>query len=128
MLALAIPLLSTFCHITGEFFRFYVIEVGHRIHTSLKQILFAKNLRMSNATSKDFDSSEIESIIMRDTGVICQILLQYSNFVEEPFKLIVSCYMTFQYVGWYGAIIVLTTLLKFGTSWLRNYTEKDLRE
>ena len=83
---------------------------------------------MSNATSKDFDSSEIESIIMRDTGVICQILWQYSNFVEEPFKLIVSCYMTFQYVGWYGAIIVLTTLLKFGTSWLRNYTEKDLRE
>ena len=74
MLAMAIPLLSVFCHITGEFFRFYVIEVGHRIHTSLKQILFAKNLRMSNASNKDFDSSEIESIIMRDTDVVWSIL------------------------------------------------------
>ena len=36
--------------------------------------------------------------------------------------------MTFQYIGWYGAIVVITTFLKFGTSWLRNYTEKDLRE
>ena len=74
MLAMTIPLLSIFCHITGEFFRFYVIEVGHRIHTSLKQILFAKNLRMSNASNKDFDSSEIESIIMRDTDVVWSIL------------------------------------------------------
>ena len=122
MCALAIPMMQIFHHVTIEFMIFYVIECGHRIHTSLKTILFAKTMRMSNSTNKDFDSSEIESIIMRDTDIIWGILWQCPDFIEEPFRLIVSCYMTFQYIGWYGGIVVATTFIKFGTSWIRNYT------
>ena len=95
MCALAIPMMQIFHHVTIEFMIFYVIECGHRIHTSLKTILFAKTMRMSNSTNKDFDSSEIESIIMRDTDIIWGILWQCPDFIEEPFRLIVSCYMTF---------------------------------
>ena len=64
MAALSIPLMQIMCHLIWEYFCFFMIETGHRAHTSLKTILFAKNLRMSNASNKDFDSAEIESIIM----------------------------------------------------------------
>ena len=126
--ALAIPALQVAVHLIWEYFCFYMIETGHRAHTSLKTILFAKNLRMSNATNKDFDSSEIESVIMEDTNVVWQFIWKLPEIVEVPFRLVVSCYLTFQYVGWYGAIVVAVTLLKFLTSYIKKHTEKDLRE
>jgi len=47
-----------------------MIEVGHRAHTGLKTILFAKDLRMSSATNKDFSEGEVSSIIMGDSNKI----------------------------------------------------------
>ena len=55
--ALGVPIYQTMCHYIWEFFCFYMVETGHLAHISLKTMLFAKNLRMSNATNKDFDSS-----------------------------------------------------------------------
>ena len=128
MAALSIPLMQIMCHLIWEYFCFFMIETGHRAHTSLKTILFAKNLRMSNASNKDFDSSEIESIIMSDSDVIWTFIWRLPEIIECPFRLFVSSYLIFQYIGWYGFIVVGVTLLKFVTSYTRKHTEKEIRE
>lgn len=126
--ALTIPVCQVTCHLVWEYFCYYMVETGHRAHTSLKTLLFAKNLRMSNATNKDFDSSEIESIIMGDSHIVWDFVWRLPEIVEVPFRLVVSCYLTFQYIGWYGLIVVAVTLLKFVTSYVRKNTEKTIRE
>ena len=68
--ALLIPLIRCVFHTCWEYFCFQMIEVGHRAHTSLKTILFQKDLRMSSATNKDFSEGEISSIIMGDSNKI----------------------------------------------------------
>lgn len=70
LMALLIPLTRCLFHTVWEYFCFQMIEVGHRAHTSLKTILFQKDLRMSSATNKDFSEGEISSIIMGDSNKI----------------------------------------------------------
>ena len=101
-----------------------MVETGHRAHIALKTILFAKNLRMSNATNKNFDSTEIESIIMRDSDVVWDFIWKLPEIVEVPFRLVVACYFTFHYLGWYGLIIVAKIFLSFFISYVRKQTEK----
>ena len=67
---LLLPVMSMIMHTTWEYFCFQMIEVGHRAHTSLKTILFQKDLRMTGATNKDFSEGEISSIIMGDSNKI----------------------------------------------------------
>lgn len=105
-----------------------MIEVGHRAHTSLKTILFAKDLRMTSATNKDFSEGEISSIIMGDTNKIWDFIWQMPEFIEVPFVLLASCYFVFQYIGWYGAIVVAITLAQFLLSYVRETTEKDIQK
>jgi hypothetical protein len=69
-IGLLMPLARAFNHTVWEYFCFQMIEVGHRAHTSLKTILFRKDLRMSAATNKDFSEGEISSIIMGDTNKV----------------------------------------------------------
>ena len=70
MAPLTIVAIKMIVHLVWEQFCFFLIEAGHLIHWALKNILLEKNFRMSNATNKDFDSAEIESIIMNDTDCI----------------------------------------------------------
>ena len=58
-------------------------------------MLFAKRMRMSSATIKDFSEGETTSLIMRDTNRIWDFVWQLPEFIEAPFVLIGSCYLTF---------------------------------
>lgn len=94
-MALLIPLIRCVFHTIWEYFCFQMIEVGHRAHTSLKTILFQKDLRMSSATNKDFSEGEISSIIMGDSNKIWDFIWQMPEYLECPFILISACYFTF---------------------------------
>lgn len=101
--------------------------VGHRAHTSLKTILFAKDLRMSNATNKDFSEGEISAIIMSDTDRIWDFVWQIPDLFEVPVLLFASCYFTFANIGKYGFLILLITALQFAMSYLKEWTEKNIK-
>ena len=107
--ALLIPFLQCVRVTIWEQACYYMHTVGHRAHTSLKTILFEKDLRMSNATSQEYSEGEISTIIMRDTDAIWVFVWQIPDFVEVPFMLITSCYFTFVNIGWYGFIVLLFT-------------------
>ena len=72
-----------------------MIEMGHRTHTSLKTILFQKDLRMSISTNKDYSEGEINSIIMGDTDKVYEFIQLMPSYLECPFVLICSSYFTF---------------------------------
>ena len=124
--ALLIPLIRCVFHTCWEYFCFQMIEVGHRAHTSLKTILFQKDLRMSSATNKDFSEGEINSIIMGDSNKIWDFIWQLPEYLECPFVLISACYFTFHAIGYYGFIVVLLTLGQFSLSYYRENQEKDM--
>ena len=125
---LLLPVMSMIMHTTWEYFCFQMIEVGHRAHTSLKTILFQKDLRMTSATNKDFSEGEISSIIMGDSNKIWDFIWQLPEFLECPFVLISSCYFTFQAIGYYGFIVVFLTLAQFALSYYRENAEKDVHK
>ena len=93
--ALLIPIIHCVAHTVWEYFNFEMIEVGHRTHTSLKTILFQKDLRMSSATNKDFSEVEISSIIMNDSNKIWDFIWQLPEYLECPFILFSAYYFTF---------------------------------
>lgn len=125
---LMLPVMRMITHTTWEYFCFQMIEVGHRAHTSLKTILFQKDLRMTGATNKDFSEGEISSIIMGDSNKIWDFIWQLPEFLECPFVLISSCYFTFQAIGYYGFIVVILTLAQFALSYYRENAEKDVHK
>lgn len=95
LIGVMIPLSKALQHTIWEYFCFEMIECGHRAHTALKTMLFAKDLRMSNATNKDFTESEVSSIIMGETGRVWTFIWSMSDYIECPFELIVASYFTF---------------------------------
>lgn len=127
-LALLMPVLQCICHTIWEYFCFQMIEVGHRAHTSLKTILFQKDLRMSSATNKDFSEGEISSIIMGDSNKIWDFIWQLPEYIECPFVLICASYFTFQSIGWYGFIVVILTIVQFSLGYYRESAEKDIHK
>ena len=127
-LALLIPLTKCLFHTIWEYFCFQMIEVGHRAHTSLKTILFQKDLRMSSSTNKDFSEGEISSIIMGDSNKIWDFIWQMPEYLECPFVLICASYFTFQTIGWYGFIVVILTFVQFSLGYYRESAEKDIHK
>ena len=125
---LMIPLSKGLHHMIWEYFCFEMIEVGHRAHTSLKTMLFKKDLRMSNATNKDFTEGEVSSIIMGETGRVWTFIWSMSDYIECPFEIIVASYYTFQYIGWYGFIVVIFTFIQFAMGYIRGSTEKEVNK
>ena len=87
-----------------------MVETGHRTQCALKTMLFKKDLKMSEATNKDFSASEVRSIIMGESNVIWTFIYTLPDYIECPCNLIVASYYTFTYIGWYGLIIFLFTL------------------
>ena len=51
-----------------------MIETGHRLHTSLKAMLFAKNLRMTSATNREYDQGQVNSIMMGESNRVWDII------------------------------------------------------
>ena len=128
LLALLIPLMRVVYHTIWEYFCFQMVEVGQRTNTSLKTLLFEKDLRMSAATNKDFSEGEVSSIIMNDTNKIWDFIWQLPEWLECPFILITSFYFTYQAIGWYGFIVVFLTIAQFLLSYYRENAEKDIHK
>ena len=125
---LMIPLLRIACHIIWEYFCFQMIEVGHRAHTALKVMLFRKNFKMTSATNKDFSSGEINHIIMGESNRIWTFIWEGPAYFECAFHLISSCYICFQQIGYCGFIVVLFTLARMLSNYIRGKTESSIGE
>ena len=105
-----------------------MIECGHRAHTALKTMMFKKDLRMSNATNKDFSEGEVSSIIMGETGRVWTFIWTMPDYIECPFNLIAASYFTFQYIGWYGFIVVFFTFSQFLMGYIRGSNESEIHK
>ena len=128
LIGLLIPILKGLQHSIWEYFCFEMIECGHRAHTALKTMLFKKDLRMSNATNKDFSEGEVGSIIMGETGRVWAFIWEMPSYIECPFALITASYFTFQYIGWYGFIVVLFTIGQFFMGYFRGSNESEIEK
>ena len=94
-----ILLLKIFAHTFWENLCYYMIETGHKSHTSLKTVLFKKNFRISAATNKDYSSGEILNLIERDANRVWTFVWDLPAMIEIPFELTVASYFIYQYVG-----------------------------
>lgn len=125
---MVIPILNCMWHLIWSVFEFQMIECGHRAHTAMKIMLFKKNLRMTGATNKDFSSGEIEGIIMHETNSVWTIIWSFPDFVECPLHLIFAACLTFNYIGYYGLIVLLFTLLQIGFGQVRGKFNQSFEE
>ena len=82
--------MSIVLHVLWEYVAYAAIEIGHRTHTALKVLLFKKNLRMTRATNKDFNSSEINSVIMQDSEGMWAMIWHGPEYLETIFHLVSS--------------------------------------
>ena len=126
--ALLIPLLHCMVHTTWEYFCFQMIEVGHRAHTSLKVMLFRKNIRMTTATNKDFSTGEISHIIMGESNCIWQFIWDAPNFLECPLHLINGTYIVFRELGWSGMVVFVFVVCQITYGNFRGRFEKDINK
>ena len=128
LIGLLIPILKGLQHSIWEYFCFEMIECGHRAHTALKTMLFKKDLRMSNATNKDFSEGEVGSIIMGETGRVWTFIWTMPDYIECPFNMLAACYFTFHYIGWYGFIVVFFTIGQFVMGYFRGSNESEIEK
>ena len=91
--------LKLFAHTFWENLCYYMIETGHKSHTSLKTILFKKNFRISAATNKNYSSGEILNLIERDGNRVWTFVWDLPDIIEIPFEMIVAFYYIYIYVG-----------------------------
>ena len=91
-------------------------------------MLFKKDLKMSEATNKDFSASEVRSIIMGESNVIWTFIYTLPDYIECPCNLIVASYYTFTYIGWYGFIIFLFTIAQIILGYIRGSTESEVHK
>ena len=103
---LAIFLYKIIKHTSWENICYYMIETGHKTHTTLKTLLFKKNFRISAATNKNYSSGEILNLIERDANKIWVFVWDLSALIDVPFEVIFSCYIIFTEVG-YSAFAAL---------------------
>ena len=59
-----IPAIKIVRHTSWEFLCFQMIEVGHRVHSALKVMLYRKSFRMTLSTNKEYSSGEIYRVVM----------------------------------------------------------------
>ena len=124
--ACSIPFSRCITHTIWKYFEFMMIETGHRLHTSLKAMLFAKNLRMTSATNREYDQGQVNSIMMGESNRVWDIIWQMPGYVEAPLILITSLYYCFEYIGSYTWIIVAFSVIKIKMSYVRESANKDL--
>lgn len=105
-----------FAHTFWENLCYYMIETGHKTHTTLKTLLFKKNFRLSAATNKSYSSGEILNLIERDANKIWVFVWDLPALIEVPFEVIFSSYFILTEVGLYAfaglALFGVTILLQ----------------
>ena len=97
---LSILLYKICAHTFWENICYYMIETGHKTHTTLKTLLFKKNFRISAATNKNYSSGEILNLIERDANKIWVFVWDLSALIDVPFQVIFSSYIIFTEVGY----------------------------
>ena len=98
MLALAslIPIMRvTYAAINSQF-QSKLLTTGHRAHWALKVILFRKSFRLTNATNKQYSSSEISQIVMHDTNAFWALLNEIPLLFQVIIHLTISAVVIFQ--------------------------------
>ena len=121
-LACCLPLLKFVWHVIQEYINFEMIEMGHRNHTALKVILFRKNMKMTSATSGEFSTGEIHSIVMNDSNLIWSFIWELPGLIECPLRILVSSYFVIKYLGWSGLIVILAMVLQSVLEYIRSKT------
>ena len=99
-IALALLFIKVIKHTLWENLCYKMILTGIRAHGALKDILFAKTFRMSNASNKDYSSGEIMGLIHRDAGRVWTFVWELGDIVQTPFELAVSAYFLWTNLGW----------------------------
>ena len=82
-------------------------------------------MRLSAATNKDFSEGEISSLIFGDTNRAWEFVFIIQDFIEAPLIIIVSLYYTFLYLGWYGLIVLIISILQLCMGYIREKLNKD---
>ena len=121
-LACCLPLLKFVWHVIQEYINYEMIEMGHRNHTALKVILFRKNMKMTSATSGEFSTGEIHSIVMNDSNLIWSFIWELPGLIECPLRILVSSYFVIKYLGWSGLIVIFAMILQSVLEYVRSKT------
>ena len=90
--AISIIALKIFSHTFWETLCYYMVETGHKAHTSLKTVIFKKALRLSAATNKQYSSGQVLNLIERDCNKIWTFVWDMPRMFEIPFNLAVACF------------------------------------
>ena len=72
-----------------------MVIIGHRLHTTLKTLLFKKNFRLSSATNKDYSSGEIINLIERDANSVLLFVWEMPVLLEVPFEFAAGGYIIY---------------------------------
>ena len=91
-----IMFIKIWSHTFWENLCYYMIETGHKSHTSLKTIMFVKAMKCSPATNKTHSSGEILNLIERDCNKVWSFIWDLPAVFEIPFELIVASYYIFK--------------------------------
>ena len=105
-LAVSIPIISIIWLVIEEAVVFEMITNNCGLMQSLRTILCAKSLNMTNATNNDFTSGEATQIIMIDVARIDRLMFDISGIVECTLRMMFSSYIVMKQLGWTGFIIV----------------------
>ena len=117
--AALLPILRIVTAVVNQPFHMKWVLTGHRAHWVLKTILFRKSFRLTNATNKQYSSSEITQIVVHDT-------LYFSTFIEF-FPLILMCvfnittgaFVVFKEIGYCGFIMLGLSALRMYLQYLK---------
>ena len=127
---LLLVLTKLFTHTFWENMCYYMIETGHKTHTTLKTLLFKKNFRLSAATNKNYSSGEILNLIERDANRIWVFVWDLPALIEVPFEVLFSSYVILGEVGVYAfaglALFGVTILLQRFQSGRNQRLEKEM--
>ena len=95
---------------------YYMVETGHKSHTTLKTLLFKKNFKLSAATNKEYTSGKILSLIEKDANMVWTFVWDTPNLVEVPCVLLLAGYTIYMQVGLNalaaGALFAFTIVLQ----------------
>ena len=66
---------------------------------------------MSSSINNDLNEGEFTVLMYNDSSKFQQLFMMLPDLIESPCILIASIYFTFQYMGLYGFIALILTLM-----------------
>ena len=88
------------------------VMTGHRAHWALKCILFRKSFRLTNATNKQYSSSEITQIVVHDTNYFWALIDLFPTILMCVFNITTGAFVVFKEIGYCGFIMLGLSALR----------------